>query len=138
MDVIDAVRQIASDVEGWLVSMPENFKTSTHALSRPKFGVAYVLKNDDVRSRVGADMCDELMNTIESQWSVCKGRVVIPPSIDVASDAICDDTEKDVHGDDALLVDVLSDGLREMLRLHYNDVVAGLFDSLMAIKRSTP
>jgi hypothetical protein len=136
-----AIPQIVADVEGWLASMPDNFKSTHHALSRPKFGALYVLKNEDVRARMGTEACDEAIHAIESQWDACKRKLVVaaPPALAVsAADAHEDaaevaEVQQDVNARNARLVDTLSQGIRQLLQRHYDDTVVELFDGLLRI-----
>lgn len=73
----DAITDIERDVYAWLKSMPDNFKTSNHALSRPKYGVVFILKNEHVRTVLGAPRCSEAIDAIESAWEECKRNLVV-------------------------------------------------------------
>jgi hypothetical protein len=129
MDIDDAVQQITSDVEGWLTSMPDNFKTSYHALSRPKFGVLFVLKNDDVRARMGAEACDDAIKVIESQWDTCKCKMVAAPAPAPAPEPVPSSSTSDSER----LINTLSKSVRELLFRHYDETIVNLFDGLMAL-----
>lgn len=151
LDIEDAVQQITADVEGWLTSMPDNFKTSHHALSRPKFGVFFVLKNEEVKARMGVEACEEAIKVIESQWDACKRKLVVAPpapSVLLAAAAAVSAAEGEGggggRGDDAggaggaggagaeRLINTLSQSVRELLLRHYDETVVNLFDGLMA------
>lgn len=142
-EIEEAMVQITADVEGWLSSMPENFKTSHHALSRPKFGALYVLKNESVRERWGEDECDKAINAIESQWDACKRKLVAvaapAPAASVQASAQEDDVGLDADKDKEKdrLISTLAQGVRQLLSRHYDETVVDLFDGLMACNRST-
>ena len=78
MTIHDAIEAISTDVEGWIAAIPDNFKTSNHALSRPKFGISYILQNEEVRSILGKDYCDLKNAIIERAFEALKKDVVIP------------------------------------------------------------
>lgn len=78
MPIKEAVDLIAGDVAGWLAAMPDNFKTSNHAISRPKFGLSYILQHEDVRAVLGGEYCDIKNTHIERAFEALKKDVVIP------------------------------------------------------------
>lgn len=78
MTLKDAIDTIEGDVAGWLVSMPDNFKTSNHALSRPKFGISFLLQNEEVRAILGSEYCDLKNTHIERAFEALKKDIVIP------------------------------------------------------------
>ena len=77
MPLKDAVDAIAGDVAGWLGAMPDNFKTSSHAISRPKFGLSYVLQLDDVKAVLGSQYCDDINSHIESVFDSLKKDYIV-------------------------------------------------------------
>lgn len=117
----EVVAAIKSDVRGWLNNMPDNFKTSNHALSRPKFGLIFVLKNEQVRAVLGEEECDATIDAIESAWEACKRELV----------AVVKDESTNTVDDHSMLVNVLSDSLVALVNLHYDDVVAALVQNLI-------
>jgi hypothetical protein len=74
----DAIDAIASDVAGWLGGLPDNFKTSGHAISRPKFGLSYVLQLEEVRAVLGGEYCDIKNKSIERAFEALKKDFVVP------------------------------------------------------------
>ena len=72
----DAVEGVTHDVEGWLRSLPENFKSSTHALSRPKFGLTFVLRHDATKDALGAEFCRSSATLIDDQFERVKKDIV--------------------------------------------------------------
>ena len=78
MTLKDAIDTIAGDVSGWLAAMPDNYKTSNHALSRPKFGLSFLLQNEEVRAILGGEYCDLKNTSIERAFEALKKDFVIP------------------------------------------------------------
>jgi hypothetical protein len=136
VQIEDAINQITADVDGWLSSMPENFKTSYHALSRPKFGVMFVLNNEEVRARLGVEACEDAIKKIESQWDECKRKLVVAaPSETDGQVALLDGGGGGDGGEprnDESLVRALEKGVRHLLMRHYDETIVELFDDLMA------
>lgn len=126
-DVIDT---IASDVLRWLQAMPENFKTSSHALSRPKFGLLFVLKHSAVRERIGEACCNTAADTVELAWEECKRALVV-----VKDDpAQVLESEEELRGrvDDLVAKnEVLSEALVALINTHYDQSIASLFETLL-------
>ena len=77
-ELVAAIDAITSDVRAWLSEMPANFKTSAHALSRPKFGLIFVLKNALVRAALGDAKCAAAVAAIERGWETCYKDIVVP------------------------------------------------------------
>lgn len=78
MTLREAVDAISGDVEGWLAAMPDNFKTSSHAISRPKFGLSFILQQEEVRAALGGDYCDIKNTGIEREFEALKKDFVVP------------------------------------------------------------
>jgi len=73
-----AVDGIVGDVLAWLTAMPDKFRTSNHSLSRPKFGLVFVLKHEAVRATLGDAYCQAAIDTVERLWEDCKKDLVVP------------------------------------------------------------
>ena len=119
--------------------MPDNFKTSYHALSRPKFGVLFVLKNEEIRARLGVEACEDAIKKIESQWDECKRKMVAAPS-ETDGPVVRLDGGGGGGGVEPRynesLVRTLEKGVRDLLMRHYDETIVELFDGLMACHKS--
>ena len=131
----EAVDVITSDIASWLKSMPDNFKTSNHALSRPKYGLIFVLKHDAIRAALGDAHCSAAIGAIERTWDECKKDiVVVVVKEDAAAPAPTDSHDDDLHARiDELTArnELLAATLLAMLGKHYDGVVAALVESLL-------
>ena len=77
MTLKDAIDAIAGDVPAWLTSMPDNLKSSSHALSRPKSGVSFLLQHEAVRAVLGSEYCDLKNTSIKRAFDAVKKDIVI-------------------------------------------------------------
>lgn len=128
----DVITSITQDVDGWLNSMPENFKTTHHALSRPKFGILFALKNDTVRARLGEEVCDNAIHIIESRYDIVKHNIVKHNDEDILKhDKLS--VEMMNASVQSHLTHTLSDALIRLLETHYDTNVADLFKSLIVL-----
>jgi hypothetical protein len=126
----EVVEAIKGDVHAWLAGMPDNFKSSNHALSRPKFGLMFVLKSERVRAQLGDEACEAAIDAVEGAWDACKRELVVAKEADSAPA-----TE---HEDELLLrsrrdddVKLLSEALVSLLARHYDDNIATLVSNLL-------
>jgi hypothetical protein len=141
--VVDA---IASDVAGWFRSMPDNFKTSSHALSRPKFGLLFVLKDAEVRKSVGEQRCAAAVEAIERAWEECKKAIVVPSvkeskgGADGGAQTAAAAAVKSENDDDDIKLkydllsakfDFLASTHVAMLAKHYDADVANSFETML-------
>ena len=126
-EVIDV---ITADVRAWLQSMPDNFKTSNHALSRPKYGLVFVLKNDDVRAALGDEYCTAAVAAIEKVWDECKKDIVV-----IKDDIPLLESEEELRAkieDLSAKNDILSAALVGLLSKHYDADISSLFETLLS------
>jgi hypothetical protein len=129
----EVVSLIISDVRGWLQSMPDNFKSSNHALSRPKYGLSYVLRLDEVRADMGIEFCDKAVDIVEAGWEECKRDLVILKE-DGSAPPLENSEELRVKVDELTARnEMLSSALTAMLAKHYDSDVASLFQSLLQL-----
>lgn len=119
-----AVDSIVADVPGWLQSMPDNFKTTTHALSRPKFGLIFVLKHDQVREALGAAGCASAIDAIERGWEATYKGLVIPKP--AATDSAAPSAAGEIEGGD----------LTEQQRCEYEERIEGLAARSLLLERA--
>jgi hypothetical protein len=125
----EVVDVITANVHAWLQSMPDNFKTSNHALSRPKYGLIFVLKHETVRASLGEAYCQAAVDAIEKVWDDCKKELVV-----AKDDVPLLETEDELRAkieDLAAKNDVLSAALIAQLSKHYDDTVADLVETLL-------
>lgn len=128
----EAIDGITSDVLAWLKSMPENFKTSNHALSRPKYGLIFVLKAEEIRKHLGEMYCDNAIELIEGQWDNCKKDIV------VAKEGVPDETEEELRAklDDVKSKnDFLVTAMTNLISIKYDREIAALFEALLVITK---
>ena len=145
-ELVAAIDAITSDVRAWLSEMPANFKTSAHALSRPKFGLIFVLKNALVRAALGDAKCAAAVAAIERGWETCYKDIVVPkppqPAVSSAT-AGGDDSEgtsaaaadmlQEKHDELLARTKLLERALVQLLEKNYDDVVAGLVQGLLSV-----
>ena len=125
--VVDAIK---SDVRTWLQSMPDNFKTSNHALSRPKYGLLFVLKTDEARAALGDDYCGPAVDAIERAWDECKKDVVVSKE-----DVPLLESEEELRAkidDLAAKNEIMSTALISLLSKHYDADISALFETLLS------
>ena len=125
----EAVSAITSDVHSWLKSMPDNFKTSNHALSRPKYGLVFVLRNDSVRSSLGEQFCSSAIDTIERMWDECKKDIV-----NIKDDVPLLETEDELRAkldDLTIKYDILSAALINVTSKQYDNDIGNLIGTLL-------
>ena len=147
-ELVAAIDAITSDVRAWLTEMPANFKTSSHALSRPKFGLIFVLKNALVRAALGDAKCAAAVAAIERGWETNHKDIVVPkpppqPAVSgtaggadesegtSAAAAAADMQEK--HYELLERTKLLERALVQLLEKNYDDVVAGLVQGLLSV-----
>ena len=126
-EVIDI---ITANVSAWLQTMPDNFKTSNHALSRPKYGLIFVLKHETVRASLTDAYCQAAVDAIEKVWDECKKELVV-----AKDDVPLLETEDELRAkieDLTAKNDVLSAALIAQLSKHYDDSVADLVETLLS------
>jgi hypothetical protein len=134
----EAIDVITSDIAAWLKSMPDNFKTSNHALSRPKYGLIFVLKHDAIRASIGDAHCTAAIAAIERAWDECKKDIVVvsvkedatPAAAAAAAGSLDDDLHARIYELTARN-ELLTVTLVAMLGKHYDGVVAALVESLL-------
>jgi hypothetical protein len=125
-EVVDVIR---ADVHTWLQSMPDNFKTTNHALSRPKFGLLYVLGLPEVQEALGADVCAATSLIVESSWDECKRDLVV-----AKDDAPVLESEDELRTRNEELVakvDILTSALLDLLAKNYDTTVTTLVETLL-------
>jgi hypothetical protein len=141
-----AVDAVTANVDAWLAAMPDNFKTSTHALSRPKFGLVFVLKHDLVREALGEAWCATAVSAIERGWKLSHNdhvapKPLLPPSTPGGTAGLpgegCDDGTNESLKEkyDELLERslLLERALVQLLEKNYDEYVCGLVSSLLSI-----
>jgi hypothetical protein len=129
LEVIDVIR---ADVRAWLSSMPDNFKTSNHALSRPKFGLVFVLKHDKVHEVLGEAYCNAAADAVEKGWDECKKDLVV-----LKDDAPILETEDELRArleEVVALNETLSAMLNSLVAKHYDPTIAACFETLLGKK----
>ena len=125
-EVIDV---ITADVRAWLQTMPDNFKTSNHALSRPKYGLVFVLKNEDVRAALGDEYCSAAVEAVEKVWDECKKDIVV-----IKDDVPLLESEEELRAKIEDLTsknEVLSSAMVGLLAKHYDSDISALFETLL-------
>ena len=140
----DAVDAITADVAAWLGSMPDNFKTSMHALSRPKYGIVFVLKHDGVRASLGDARCAAWVGAIESGFESAKGALVVAkaapaavPAGLVEPAAAGGGVAAELAASTSTIADLtarneqLKSALLSVIEKNYDGVVASLVESLL-------
>jgi hypothetical protein len=125
----EVVDVITANVRTWLESMPDNFKTSNHALSRPKYGIVFALKHVDVRAALGDEYCSAAAETIEKNWDECKKDIVV--SKDDAVTLESDDELRARVEDLTSKNEMLSSALVALIGKHYDTELVGLFKTLL-------
>lgn len=143
-----AIDALTADVEAWLSGLPENFKTSAHAISRPKFGAVFVLKNAQVREALGEAWCNAAIDVIERRFDELHKALVLPktPTASAPAEAVL--SEEVVANEDAQQLvatlraknDELSNRLAliervlvDILQKNYDSTVAGLVQGLLLV-----
>lgn len=147
--LLPVVDRILADVSGWVASFPDNFKTSSQAVSRPKFGLLYLLKHESVRASLGSPYCLQAIERIERAWDDVKRDHVVAKDEKPAperqsgdaneastteDDAPPTSTEDDLRAEIELLKatnEFLATALIEQIRAHCEPVTANLFESLL-------
>ncbi len=72
----DYMEQIKHDPLLWFKSFPMDY-TSIEALAKPKSGVIHVLeKNDEVRTDLGKEFCDDLVRRLHATWKANKAELL--------------------------------------------------------------
>lgn len=138
-----AIDALTADVGAWLSGLPENFKTSGHAMSRPKFGAIFVLKHPQVRQALGDAWCATSVDAIESRFEELHKGLVLPkkdvgggpapagaPGEEIANDELVatlraknDELTNRLALIERVLVDILTK--------NYDSTVAGLVQGLL-------
>jgi hypothetical protein len=85
------VDKILADVSAWAASFPDNVKTSSLNISRPKCGLLHVLKDDKFRASLGIAYCTEATDAINRAWKDVQSRHV------TASAVVKETHQGDVH-----------------------------------------
>jgi hypothetical protein len=129
VEVVDVIR---ADVRAWLAAMPDNFKTSNHALSRPKFGLVFVLKHDSVRAALGEAYCSSAVALIDKTWDECKKDLVV-----AKDDAPALETEDELRAriDDLTVQhEAVTTMVIDLITKHYDPTIAACFETLLGKK----
>jgi len=130
----EAVDAISSDVLAWLQAMPDNFKTSSHALSRPKFGLIFALKHEGVRASLGEARCVSAIEAVEGAWEDCK-KALVPAKDEVVAPLL--ECEEDLRSRVEELTtknDMITVALVSLIAKHHDASIATLVETLLKVK----
>lgn len=126
----EVVEVITADVRTWLESMPDNFKTSNHALSRPKYGIVFVLKHAAVREALGDEYCNKAVDLIEKNWEDCKKDIVVTKDDVVTLES--DDELRAKVDELTARNEMLSMALLGLVKQHYDAEMASIFKAMLS------
>lgn len=155
MPLRNCVDEVRSDVPAWLATLPMKTPESIRSLSRAKFGLTYVLKQDGTKADLGEEFCDTAVKEIDEAWEKYKQAFIaaLPKKKKKAErDEEEEDEEEEKRKDENIKLkgknfelqekldyiskrnDLLSKTLVELLDKHYDKNLAELFAYNLAIK----